>query len=162
MTEIRIETERLILRPTTLEDFPRWAEFQADPEATRFIGGPKTPAETWRIMATVAGAWSLTGVAMFSLIERDAGRGEEAALPAALEPLDARVHPGRFEARPEQRAAERPVHEVFSLNAVDQVLYFTSAHAQQLGKTRHPWVLKDISSDEVLETGFIEAVGVAL
>jgi RimJ/RimL family protein N-acetyltransferase len=70
----RLDTDRLILRPPTLEDFPRWAEFQADPETTRFIGGPKTPAETWRIMATVAGAWSLTGESFFSVIEKSSGR----------------------------------------------------------------------------------------
>ena len=27
-----LETERLILRPPAVEDFPRWAEFMADPE----------------------------------------------------------------------------------------------------------------------------------
>lgn len=73
MSDIRVETERLILRPPTLEDFPRWAEFQADPETTRFIGGVKTPAETWRILATVAGAWTLTGVGFFSVIEKSTG-----------------------------------------------------------------------------------------
>lgn len=73
MSDIRVETERLILRPPTLEDFPRWAEFQADPETTRFIGGIKTPAETWRILATVAGAWTLTGVGFFSVIEKSTG-----------------------------------------------------------------------------------------
>ncbi len=40
MTGPVLETDRLILRPTAMEDFPRWAEFQADPETTRFIGGP--------------------------------------------------------------------------------------------------------------------------
>ena len=34
-----LETERLFLRPPTLEDFPRWADFMSDPETTRFIGG---------------------------------------------------------------------------------------------------------------------------
>lgn len=74
MTGPVIETERLILRPPTMDDFPRWAEFQADAETTRFIGGPKTPPETWRILMTVAGAWSLTGVSFFSVIERASGR----------------------------------------------------------------------------------------
>lgn len=68
-----IETERLILRPTALEDFPRWAEAMADPMAARFIGGVQSPEAAWRGFMTMAGAWSLTGVAMFSLIERDTG-----------------------------------------------------------------------------------------
>ncbi len=74
MTAPVIETERLILRPTALDDFPRWAEFQADAETTRFIGGPKTPPETWRILMSVAGAWSLTGVSFFSVIEKASGQ----------------------------------------------------------------------------------------
>ncbi|RZJ03502.1 MAG: N-acetyltransferase [Brevundimonas sp.] len=74
MTGPVIETERLTLRPTALEDFPRWAELMADPEAARFIGGPQRPEAVWRGLMTMAGAWSLSGVAMFSLIERDTGR----------------------------------------------------------------------------------------
>ncbi|UQV19813.1 GNAT family N-acetyltransferase [Brevundimonas albigilva] len=57
-----------------MADFPRWAQFQADAETTRFIGGPKTPPETWRILMTVAGAWSLTGISFFSVIEKASGQ----------------------------------------------------------------------------------------
>ncbi len=46
----------------------------ADPEASRFIGGPMPEATAWRGFMTMAGAWALSGVAMFSLIERDTGR----------------------------------------------------------------------------------------
>lgn len=68
-----LETERLILRPTAMSDFPRWAEMMADSEASRFIGGVQ-PAETaWRGFMTMAGAWATTGVAMFSLIEKSSG-----------------------------------------------------------------------------------------
>jgi RimJ/RimL family protein N-acetyltransferase len=69
-----IETERLTLRPTRIEDFPRWAEMMADPEASRFLGGVQPAATAWRGFMTMAGAWGLTGVSMFSLIERDTGR----------------------------------------------------------------------------------------
>ncbi len=68
-----IETARLILRPTREEDFPRWAEAMSDPESSRFIGGPMTPQMSWRGLMTMAGAWSLTGVAMFSVIEKSSG-----------------------------------------------------------------------------------------
>lgn len=74
MTGPILETARLTLRPTAVEDFPRWAELMADPETARFIGGVQAPAATWRSVMTMAGAWSLTGVAMFSVIERDSGR----------------------------------------------------------------------------------------
>ena len=68
-----LETARLILRPTAMEDFDRWADFQADAETTRFIGGPKGPAEVWRSMMSVAGAWALNGEGFFSVIEKSSG-----------------------------------------------------------------------------------------
>ncbi|WP_420470410.1 GNAT family N-acetyltransferase [Brevundimonas sp. FT23042] len=68
-----LHTERLILRPIALEDFPRWVEMMADPEASRFIGGVQPAATAWRGFMTMAGAWSLTGIAMFSVIERETG-----------------------------------------------------------------------------------------
>ena len=75
MTEAPVlNTPRLILRPTAMEDFPRWAELMDDAEASRFIGGPQNAEAAWRGFMTMAGAWSLTGVAMFSVIERDTGR----------------------------------------------------------------------------------------
>ena len=52
MTGPVLETERLILRPIAMEDFPRWAEMMGDSEA---------------------GAWSLTGVSMFSIIGCETG-----------------------------------------------------------------------------------------
>ena len=42
-----LETERLFLRPPTLEDFPRWAEFMAHP-TSRFVGGPQPAEVAWR------------------------------------------------------------------------------------------------------------------
>jgi len=73
LTGAVLETDRLTLRPIAMEDFPRWAEMMADPEAARFLGGPQPTAVAWRGFMTMAGAWSLTGVSMFSLIERDSG-----------------------------------------------------------------------------------------
>ncbi len=73
MTGPVLETERLTLRPIAMEDFPRWAEMMADPEAARFLGGPQPAEVAWRGFMTMAGAWSLTGVSMFSVIERETG-----------------------------------------------------------------------------------------
>lgn len=73
MTGPVLETERLTLRPIAIEDFPRWAEMMADPEAARFLGGAQPAATAWRGFMTMAGAWSLTGVSMFSVIERETG-----------------------------------------------------------------------------------------
>jgi len=68
-----LETERLTLRSIAIEDFPRWAEMMADPEASKFLGGVQPAAVAWRGFMTMAGAWSLTGVSMFSLVERATG-----------------------------------------------------------------------------------------
>ena len=73
MTGPVIETERLTLRPTALEDFPRWAEMMGDEETARYLGGRQPRQLAWRGLMTMAGAWTLTGVAMFSLIERSTG-----------------------------------------------------------------------------------------
>jgi len=69
-----IETARLILRPPKVQDLDRWAEMMANPQAARFIGGIQPKPTAWRGLMTVAGAWSLTGVGMFSVIEKDSGR----------------------------------------------------------------------------------------
>jgi RimJ/RimL family protein N-acetyltransferase len=70
----RLETERLILRPTQAEDLDGWAELMAHPESSRFIGGPVPRPAAWRGMMAMAGAWSLHGFAMFSMIEKATGR----------------------------------------------------------------------------------------
>ena len=69
-----LETERLILRPPQLADFERWADFSADPVATRFLGGVQPRSVAWRAMMTMAGAWSLAGFAMFVLARSAAGQ----------------------------------------------------------------------------------------
>lgn len=74
MTGPVLETERLILRPTAMEDFPRWAEMMADEEAARYLGGVQAPSMVWRAMMSNAGAWALTGVSMFSVIEKASNR----------------------------------------------------------------------------------------
>jgi RimJ/RimL family protein N-acetyltransferase len=63
-----IETERLILRPTAREDLDGWAELMADPEASRFIGGPVARGAAWRGMMTMAGSWALNGFAMSCIV----------------------------------------------------------------------------------------------
>ncbi|MDH5824374.1 GNAT family N-acetyltransferase [Luteimonas sp. RD2P54] len=74
MTDVRIETERLLLRPPLQQDFERYAELYADEEAARHVGGHVPRAIAWRKFLTMAGAWSIQGFAMFSVIERAGGR----------------------------------------------------------------------------------------
>lgn len=69
-----LETPRLRLRPTRPEDFEAWAEFVADPVATRYLGGAQPRATAWRSFLTMAGAWRIQGFAMFSVIDRATDR----------------------------------------------------------------------------------------
>lgn len=69
-----LETERLILRVPSLDDLDRWAEMMADAEAARFIGGVAPKTAVWRMIMQMNGAWTLTGVAMFSVVEKSSGR----------------------------------------------------------------------------------------
>jgi RimJ/RimL family protein N-acetyltransferase len=71
---IRIETERLILRPPVAADFEAYAAHAADTESMRFIGGEQSRAKAWRTFLTAAGAWLVQGFSTFSVIERDSGR----------------------------------------------------------------------------------------
>lgn len=71
---LRIETERLILRPTQAQDFDAWANFMADAEAARFIGGQQVRPVAWRGFLAMAGAWEIQGFGMFSVIEKSSER----------------------------------------------------------------------------------------
>lgn len=73
-SDIRIETPRLILRPPRAEDLDGFAAFGADPVASHYVGGVQTRNLAWRAMCCMAGAWSLFGFSMFSVIEKDSGR----------------------------------------------------------------------------------------
>ncbi|MBD8872501.1 GNAT family N-acetyltransferase [Rhodanobacter sp. DHB23] len=72
--DIRIETERLILRPPQAGDFAGWAAFFADPEATRHMGGPRSEPLAWRHFLMMVGAWNIQGASSFSLIDKRSGQ----------------------------------------------------------------------------------------
>ncbi|HEY0232095.1 MAG TPA: GNAT family N-acetyltransferase [Dokdonella sp.] len=72
--DIRLETERLILRPTAAEDFDGWAAFMGDAQAAHHVGGQQPRALAWRGFLSMAGAWQMQGYAMFSVIEKSSGR----------------------------------------------------------------------------------------
>ncbi len=69
-----LETERLILRPPSLQDLDAWSAFMANEESTRYLGGIQPRSAVWRGITCMAGAWALEGFAMFSVIEKSSGR----------------------------------------------------------------------------------------
>ena len=72
-TSMQIETARLILRQPRLSDLDPWAEFMADEEAARHIGGVLPRSMVWRRLMTVAGAWAILDYSMFSVFEKRTG-----------------------------------------------------------------------------------------
>ena len=68
-----LETERLILRPPQPEDFEPMCAMMADEETTRFIGGVMAPSVVWRSLCALAGASTIRGYSMFSVIEKSSG-----------------------------------------------------------------------------------------
>lgn len=72
--DIRIETERLILRPPVADDFGAYAANMADHGAAQFIGGQQSRAVAWRGFLALAGAWTIQGFSMFSVIEKATDR----------------------------------------------------------------------------------------
>ena len=73
LAEIRIETERLLLRVPRTEDFDRFAELHANESAARHIGGHVPRAAAWRRFLWQPGAWALQGFGMFAVVERGTG-----------------------------------------------------------------------------------------
>lgn len=72
---LKLETPRLLLRPPAPEDFDAFAAFQGDAEVMRFLGSAAQPRSVaWRNFLTMAGAWTIQGYGMFSVIEKESGR----------------------------------------------------------------------------------------
>ena len=69
-----LETPRLLLRPPEPSDFPRYAEFAADPVTMEHLGGVQHEADAWRAFAGFIGAWQLTPAAMFAVVEKSSGQ----------------------------------------------------------------------------------------
>jgi RimJ/RimL family protein N-acetyltransferase len=67
-------TPRLMLRPLDGSDLEPWCAFVADPEQMQFLGGTKDRSAAWRSLCEMAGAWSVRGFSMFSVIERATGQ----------------------------------------------------------------------------------------
>jgi RimJ/RimL family protein N-acetyltransferase len=75
MTEVRLETERLIMRMWREEDFEAYASLCADPDVMRYLGGkPFDRTEAWRHMAMMIGHWHLLGYGHWAVEEKASGR----------------------------------------------------------------------------------------
>ena len=66
-----LESARLVLRGWRKDDFPAYAAFRADPERTRYIGGPKKEWDAWTRFTSTVGEWALNGYGLFAVDRRE-------------------------------------------------------------------------------------------
>ncbi|MFG6655341.1 GNAT family N-acetyltransferase [Scandinavium sp. M-37] len=71
----RLETERLVLRHFTVDDFDDLAAFWADPQVVKFIGGEPQSAEvSWSRLLRYIGHWQVLGYGYWAAFEKQSGR----------------------------------------------------------------------------------------
>lgn len=86
MSTPRLETERLVLRGFRADDLAPVANFFADPEATRFVGGVATGPRAHTILSAFAGHWALFGLGQWAVEEK--ASGELAGFVGYINPPD--------------------------------------------------------------------------
>ena len=73
---VRIETERLILRPMEGRDADSHVEMMVDEKVAGFLtpgGKPRSRPEEWRAAASIIGHWQIRGFGFFSVEEKSSG-----------------------------------------------------------------------------------------
>lgn len=72
----RLETERLILRSLTQQDFEDYARIFTDPEVMLYIGEgkPLGRLDAWRQMAATIGHWFLRGYGLWAVEQKSSGK----------------------------------------------------------------------------------------
>jgi len=70
---VRLETERLVLREPRLDDARAFDEFWQDEEASRFVGGVKSPQEVDEMMKRSIRHWEWFGIGNFTVERREDG-----------------------------------------------------------------------------------------
>ena len=71
---MEFETERLLMRQWTQDDFEIYAAYYANEETARFVGGKMDRAKAWRHMAAVVGHWLLRGYGFWAVDEKSSGK----------------------------------------------------------------------------------------
>jgi RimJ/RimL family protein N-acetyltransferase len=69
-----ITTDRLIMAPHSLADFPDLVRLWSDPQVVRFLGGtPHSDEDIWARLLRYAGSWALLGFGFWAVRARDNG-----------------------------------------------------------------------------------------
>ena len=73
-SDIRIETERLILRAPRMDDFEACAAFLADERSKTLGAGNLDRLEAWKVFSRIAGMWFLRGYGVFVVEDKSSGK----------------------------------------------------------------------------------------
>ena len=68
-----IETNRLVLRLWSEGDFDKFAEYYANENSAKYVGGKKNIDEAWRHFALLIGHWQLKGFGYWAVDEKNTG-----------------------------------------------------------------------------------------
>lgn len=69
-----VEGERIRLRRFTLRDFEPFARLWREPGVVRYIGPPRSVADSWASFQKAAGSWSLLGYGPWAIERLEDGR----------------------------------------------------------------------------------------
>ncbi|MEL6369536.1 MAG: GNAT family N-acetyltransferase [Pseudomonadota bacterium] len=70
----RLETEKLVLRGRTLDDFPASKKMWADEDFTRYADGkPLNEEQSWQKFLRTVGSWALLGYGYWIVEEKETG-----------------------------------------------------------------------------------------
>ena len=64
-----LESDRLLLRAPSMDDFEPFADFYASDRA-KFVGGPLDRENAWRMLAMEIGHWTLAGFGRWTAVEK--------------------------------------------------------------------------------------------
>ena len=71
---IGLETKRLIFRQWQNSDHQLFSQFFSNDRTARFVGGVKSPEESWRLMASYIGHYELNGFSLLPIDEKESGK----------------------------------------------------------------------------------------
>ncbi len=71
---MKIETQRLLLRPPIKDDFDAWALMEADEGVKTNTGSVQDERESWGQLLSIAGHWAIMGWGALCAVEKSSGR----------------------------------------------------------------------------------------
>jgi ribosomal-protein-alanine N-acetyltransferase len=72
---VQLETERLLLRPLSIDDLDAFASFYADPDVMRYLGGgrPQSREETEKSLNRMLRSFDVDGFGQLAVVRKDDG-----------------------------------------------------------------------------------------